>query len=68
MENKVVYNFFYTVSEIVDHDDDGAVYEDVRINLGAYEDFNLGLEYFRYKYPSRTIRYEKIKILDMFEE
>lgn len=68
MENKTVYNFYYTRSEIVDHDNDGAVYEYVRTTLGAFEDFNSGLEYFRHKYPHKTIHYEIVKILDIFEE
>ena len=68
MKNKVVYNFYYMQSRIVDHDNDGAVWEDGKNDLGAFEDFSTGLEYFKNKYPTKSIQYEIIKILDIFEE
>lgn len=64
----VVYLFYYTTSEIVDHDYDGAVYADVRSNLGAFVDLKTGLEYYQYKYPSKTIQYESITIMDVNED
>lgn len=63
----VVYLFYYTKSEIVDHDEDGAVYADVQNNLGAFYDLKTGLEYYQYKYPSKTIQYNIIHIMDAEE-
>jgi Zn-finger domain-containing protein len=64
---KVVYLFYFTSSEIIDHDEDGAVYSDVRNNLGAFYDLKSGLEYYQYKYPSKTIQYNIIQIMDAEE-
>lgn len=65
--SNVVYMFYYTRSEIVDHDNDGAVYADVQNNLGAFFDFKTGLEYYQHLYPSRKIQYESIQIMDAEE-
>lgn len=64
---KIAYNFFYTSSEIVDHDDDGAVMEEVKNYLGAFFDLNNGLEYYQYKYPDKKIKYETVQIMDAEE-
>lgn len=67
--SKNVYLFYYTDYEIVDHfPEEGAVYADVRSNLGAFVDLKTGLEYYQYKYPSKTIQYESITIMDVNEE
>ncbi|AFC21534.1 hypothetical protein GAP32_086 [Cronobacter phage vB_CsaM_GAP32] len=66
--NKNVYLFYYTSYEIVDHDEDGAVYEDVRYNLSAFVDLKKGLEYYKSKYPSKSIQYESIIVMDFNEE
>ncbi len=62
--SNVVYLFYYTSSEIVDHDYDGIVYADVQNNLGAFYDLKTGLEYYQHKHPSKTIEYQTIHIMD----
>lgn len=68
MAKNIVYLFYYTKYEIVDHDEDGAVYENVRNNLDAFFDLKTGLKYYRDKYPSKTIQYESIIIMDTNKE
>ena len=65
---KNVYLFYYTSNRIVDHDEDGAVYEEVRNNLGAFVDRDAGLEYYQTKYPSRNIKCESIIVMDFNKE
>lgn len=62
--NNIFYLFYYIENEIVDHDEDGAVFSEVRNNLGAFYNLQIGLEYYRYKYPNKTIQFEKYKVLD----
>lgn len=61
----IVYLFYYEQSEIVDHDEDGAVYELVRSNLGAFHNHDDGLKYYQYKYPNKRIQSEGIIIQDL---
>lgn len=64
----ILYYFYYTENEIVDHNDDGAVYAEVEKYLGTFRDFNYGNDYFKYKYPTKNIGYRTIKVLDIFNE
>lgn len=61
----IVFLFYYEQSEIVDHDEDGAVYQMVRTNLGAFHDYTVGLEYYKHQYPNKIIQSEGIKIQDL---
>lgn len=61
----VVYTFYYTESEITDHDSDGAVYSDVQNDLpGAFVDLQSGLDYYKYKYPTKNIQYKTFEVMD----
>ncbi|QXO12326.1 hypothetical protein pEaSNUABM49_00080 [Erwinia phage pEa_SNUABM_49] len=65
---RTIYLFYYTSYEIVDHDEDGAVYSNERNDLGAFYDFQTGLEYYQHMYPSKQIQYQTIQIMDSIEE
>lgn len=68
MASNIVYRFYFTTNEIVDHDYDyGAVMGEVRNDLGAFFDYKTGLEYYEHLYPNRTIQCESIRIMDAEE-
>lgn len=61
----IVYTYYYNTYEITDHDEDGAVYSDVRNDLsGAFVDLQIGLDYYKNKYPNKNIQYKTFDVMD----